>query len=270
MEITFLKMHGAGNDFVILDGRERVITLSPEQVAQMSDRHRGVGCDQLILVKNSTQADVQMVIYNADGSTSKTCGNATRCVAWLLMEETGSDAVTIETAGGMLAATRVADGDVSVDMGTPKCDWKDIPLAKECDTLHVPIELEALRDPVGVSMGNPHLVFFVKDTKAVDLARLGPILEHHPLLPERGNISVASIDGKEDITLRVWERGVGETLACGSAACACLVAASRRGLVERNAKIHLPGGTLSILWNEQDHVVMRGPVAMSFTGVIGV
>lgn len=266
--VPFIKMHGAGNDFVIIDARETPFPLGKKGVVLVCDRHKGVGCDQLIVTKKSLKADCFMQIFNADGSESASCGNATRCVAWLLMQQTGHENVTVETKAGVLSATAAPGGEVIVDMGTAALGWQDIPLAKELNTLHLGIGRETLQDPVGVSMGNPHAVFFVLDAAAVDLPRLGPALEHDPLFPQRANIGVAQIISKTEIRLRVWERGAGETMACGSGACAAVVAANRRNLTDNKVKVHLPGGMLTIEWKENGHVMMQGPVATSFTGVL--
>lgn len=266
--IPFIKMHGAGNDFVIIDARKNGFPLSTSAVIAASNRHTGIGCDQLIAIHPSSTADSVMQIFNADGSESASCGNATRCVAFLLMQESRKAQVTIETKAGILSATRVENGEIAVDMGIARLGWKDIPLAKELNTLHLGIGREELRDPVGVSMGNPHAVFFVPNIQVIDLARLGPLLEHDPLFPERANIGVAEILSPSEIRLRVWERGAGETLACGSGACAAVVAAHRRKLTLNMAKVHLPGGTLTIEWKANGHVIMQGPVATSFTGFL--
>ena len=237
----FLKMHGLGNDFVIIDAREQAFSPSPAQAQRIADRHRGVGFDQLILIERAPSGDAAAFarFLNSDGSESGACGNGTRCLAWLLMMQADSRAVTIETAGGLLG-----------------------------------IELEGLSDPVGVSMGNPHAVFFVEDAEEVELEELGPELEHHPLFPERANIGVASLIGKDALRLRVWERGAGITLACGSGACAAAVAAVRRGLTNRKVSITVDGSLdeetgedLEIEWRKSDgHVLMTGPYALSYQG----
>jgi diaminopimelate epimerase len=265
---TFLKMHGLGNDFVVLDARTVPLDLSPAQVRLIADRHLGVGCDQLIVVEAAKNAvsDAWMTIYNPDGSESGACGNATRCVAWLLMRGSGQDKVVIETRAGLLDAEARGDRMVAVDMGPARLDWRDIPLAAPCDTLHLDIGAGSLADPVGVSMGNPHAVFFVDDVAAVDLAALGPVLEHHTLFPERANIEIAQVLGGGHVRMRVWERSAGITSACGSGACAVAVAAARRGLTGRSVRVDLDGGTLDIQWLPDNHVLMTGPVALSFEG----
>jgi diaminopimelate epimerase len=268
--IPFIKMHGLGNDFVVLDARERALMLSVEAARAIADRHRGVGCDQILIIEppKNPRADAFMRIRNADGGEAEACGNGARCVADLLMHATRRDRVVIETVAEMLAAARAAGGRVTVDMGEPHTGWRDIPLARDCDTLHVPLALGALSDPVCTSMGNPHATFFVKDATAIDLASLGPRLEHNPIFPARANIGVAQVLSPTRLRLRVWERGDGLTLACGSGACAALVAACRRGLTERNAEAIADGGTLEIEWGADNHVVMTGPVATSFEGTL--
>jgi len=263
-------MHGIGNDFVIIDTRGQRLELSRLQACAIANRHTGIGCDQLILMDKpqDEHADAFLRIYNSDGSEAEACGNATRCVASILMGESGEDHAIIETLAGLLDV-HTAEGDlVSVDMGPANMDWRDIPLNEAMDTLHLGVGSGPLQDPVGVNMGNPHAVFFVDDADAVDLAQHGPIMERHKLFPQYANIGVATIKGKDDIRLRVWERGVGETLACGSGACAAMVAASRRSLSGRKAAVHLNGGTLHMEWMADNHVMMTGPVATSFSGLI--
>lgn len=257
--IHFLKMHGLGNDFVILDGRVALPELSPECICRMADRRFGVGCDQLIVMTPSSRADVGMHIYNPDASMAGACGNATRCVASLLMEETGSDAVTIETLAGVLSCWREG-AQVRVDMGPPRLAWQEIPLVEAMDTLDV-------RGAVCVSMGNPHAVYFVSDVAAVLLEQEGPLREHDPLFPERTNVEFVEVLDRTTLKVRVWERGAGVTLACGSGACAVAVAAVRRGLTERRLTVKMDGGDLQLEWREQDgHVLMTGPVQKVFSG----
>lgn len=262
----FVKMHGIGNDFVVLDARQSPLSLPAAGVQALADRRTGVGFDQLIILEPSQNADVFMRIHNADGSEAAACGNGARCVGAVVMREKQADAALIETASGMIAARDAGDQRVSIDMGRPGLDWTDIPLAEERDTLHIGLERGPLTDPVGVSMGNPHAVFFVPDAAAISLGELGPALEADALFPERANIGVAQITGPESVRLRVWERGAGLTRACGTGACAALVAASRRGLTGRRAEVTLDGGTLDIDWRTDDHVWMTGPVATSFIG----
>ncbi|MBL6927747.1 MAG: diaminopimelate epimerase [Rhodospirillales bacterium] len=268
--LPFVKMHGLGNDFVVFDARRRAPDLSADQVRAIANRHTGVGCDQLIIMEppRDDAADVFMLIRNADGSEVEACGNATRCVASLVMKERGAAAVVIETVVGLLHAT-AGEGDlITVDMGPVRLDWRDIPLAKAMDTLHMEIEEGPLRDPVGINVGNPHAVFFVDDVKSIPLETVGPRVEHHPLFPARINVEAVQVLSPTRLRMRVWERGTGITQACGTGACATLVAAHRRGLTERAADIILDGGTLRIEWNDKDHVLMSGPAATSFAGTL--
>ncbi|TPD62047.1 diaminopimelate epimerase [Emcibacter nanhaiensis] len=258
-------MHGLGNDFVIFDGREDRFDLSPDGARFVADRHRGVGCDQVITLWPSNVGDVFMRIQNADGSEVGACGNATRCVAHMMLQEFGADKITIETLAGLLHAERNGQ-QVRVDMGEPRLDWDQIPLAREMDTESVELVVGGLGNPVAVNMGNPHAIFFVDSVDGIDLEELGPQIETHELFPERANVSIVEKRGPGDLRLRVWERGAGITQACGSAACAAVVAASRRGLVERAAAIELDGGTLVMAWAEDNHVMMTGDVAYVFAG----
>ena len=270
MGLSFVKQHGLGNDFVVFDARHQPITLSAEAVRAIADRRTGVGCDQLMVIgpPGDRDADVTMRIFNADGGEVAACGNGTRCVAGLLLDETDAQAVRIATAAGVLACRPAAQGAVTVDMGPAAADWRDIPLAEASDTLALPIVEETLDTPTAVAIGNPHAVFFVDDAEAVPLERLGPLVEHHPLFPERANVEAVSVIGKDRLRMRVWERGVGITRACGTGACAALVAAARRGLTGRRGDVVLDGGTLTIAWRGDGHVEMTGPVATSFTGVL--
>ena len=272
-QIPFLKMHGTGNDFVVIDGRAHSAVLTAETVKRLADRHFGIGCDQLVVLNPSAQADAAMAIYNADGSTIATCGNATRCVAHILMGEKNANEAMVETAAGIRRGWRAENGDVTVNMGAPRLDWREIPLSESRNTLHLGLEEGGLADPVAVSMGNPHMVFFVRDLGAVQLAQWGPKLERHPLFPERANVSAVQVVNERELRMAVWERGTGLTLACGSAACAAVVAGVRRGLCERQAEVTLPGGTLTIDWQKAENgrdgeVLMSGPVAHVFEGVI--
>jgi diaminopimelate epimerase len=268
--IPFIKMHGLGNDFVVLDGRDGKIALDDKAARAIADRHTGVGCDQLIILEPPRRrgADLFMRIHNADGGEVEACGNAARCIADLVMRDQGKDSTVIETAAGLLAAHAAGARRVAVDMGAPRTGWREIPLARECDTLQVALALGPLADPVCTSMGNPHATFFVANADAIDLAALGPRLEHDPLFPERANIGVAQILSPTRLRLRVWERGAGITPACGTGACAALVAAHRRGLAERKAEVIADGGALEIEWRADGHVLMTGPAAVSFTGIL--
>ncbi|WP_104020330.1 diaminopimelate epimerase [Roseovarius nitratireducens] len=262
--LPFMKMHGLGNDFVVLDARARAIALSPALVAAIADRRRGIGFDQLAVIEaGEAGADAHLTFYNADGSSSAACGNATRCIARHLMDETGKTALTLTTARGNLSAVDAGDGLTSVNMGQPQFDWQSIPLAEAMETLELPIE----GGPTATGMGNPHCTFFVEDAEAVPLDRFGPRYEHHPLYPERTNVQVASLVAPDHIRVRVWERGVGLTLASGSSSCAVAVAAARRGLTGRKVRITLDGGSLKIDWRE-DGVWMTGETMHVASGVL--
>ena len=257
-----MKMHGLGNDFVVVDERGIAPLVDSKVAIAMADRHCGVGFDQLAVLSDHANADVHLTFWNADGSQSAACGNATRCVARYLMDEGGKDALTITTDRGTLLAVDAGDGLVSVNMGQPQLDWHEIPLAHEVDTLSLPITGE----PVATGMGNPHCTFFVEDADAVDLVGRGAEIEHHPLYPERTNVQFAALVGPDHLRMRVWERGVGVTLASGSSSCATAVAAARRGLTGRAVRIDLDGGTLLIDWRA-DGVWMTGATAHVFDGM---
>ncbi len=269
----FIKMHGLGNDFVVIDARARAISLGEAQARAIADRRTGVGCDQVIVIEPSARADAFMRIRNADGGEVSACGNGARCVGAILMAESGAGQALIETRAGLQSARRAGDGLVSVDMGAPGLSWREIPLARAMDTLHLELEIgpasaPVLADPVAVNMGNPHAIFLVADAEAIDLATIGPMIETHPLFPERANVGVATVTAPDLIRLRVWERGTGVTSACGTAACAALVAAHRRELCTRAVSVLLDGGSLAVTWGEDDHVTMTGPVATSFAGTL--
>lgn len=269
MSLPFLKMHGAGNDFVVLDGRTTPVQLPPVAVRHIADRRRGVGCDQLVIIEpDEGGADAFMRILNADGSESGACGNATRCVAALLAEETGARVVTIRTITGLLRAEILGPGLVEVDMGTPLLEWGEIPLSTPADTLHLSLAMGPVHDPAACSMGNPHATFFVDEFTHLPIELIGPKLETHRIFPERANIGFARIDSPARIRLRVWERGAGLTLACGSGACAALVNAHRRGLTGRKAVVEMDGGELLITWTDDNRVLMRGPAETAFAGAL--
>ena len=262
--LRFRKMHGLGNDFVIIDQRVSQTPLTAQTVRAIGDRHRGVGFDQLGEIYPGTGgAAADVVFWNADGSPSEACGNATRCIADLVMAEAGSDRVDLRSGRGPLRCARRDDGLIEVDMGPPSLGWQDIPLARAADTEHLPIE----GDPAACSMGNPHTTFFVDDAEAVALDERGPAVEHDPLFPARTNVQFAQVIDRGRARMRVWERGVGVTLASGSSSCATVVNAVRRGLLDRTATVHLDGGDLHIHWREADgHVLMAGPIAYVFDG----
>lgn len=266
--IPFRKMHGCGNDFVVLDRRRSDAAIPAAAAPVLADRHTGIGCDQIIVIEapRDPRAQAFMRILNADGSEAEACGNATRCIAALLARETGASRLKIETVAGLLAAELLAGGQVAVDMGEVRTGWRDIPLARAMNTDRADLVLGPLAEPVCTNIGNPHATFFVAQVETIDLAKLGPTLEHHELFPQRANIGVAAIAGPDTIRLRVWERGAGITRACGSGACAALVAAHRRGLCGRAATVVVDGGSLSIAWRDDNRVVMTGPAVESFTG----
>lgn len=261
MRAEFVKMQGLGNDFVVLDARARPLPpMTPAMARALADRRTGIGCDQLILLDGSSEADFRMRIFNSDGSEVEACGNATRAVALLHGEP-----ARIETAGGILAV-RPGQGGAAVDMGVPRFAWDEVPLAYAMDTAAMPVGWDELERPAAVNVGNPHAVFFVEDCDAVALDRLGPQIEFDPLFPERVNVGVATVENRTALRLRVWERGAGLTRACGTGACAAAVSAMRRGLVDREVTVALPGGALLIGWGEDDHIIMTGPAAESFRG----
>jgi diaminopimelate epimerase len=270
--IPFRKMNGLGNDFVVLDARRKSISVAAEDALRISDRERGPGCDQVIVLEPSKTADLFMRIFNADGSEVEACGNATRCVALLLSEESGRPDVTVGTRAGLLKAHVESADSITIDMGTPRFTWEDIPLAEPfADTTRIELQIGPIDDPIlhspsVVNVGNPHAIFWVRDVNAYDLGRFGPLLENHPVFPERGNISLAHVTARDALTLRTWERGAGLTKACGTAACAAAVAAARKGLTGRQVTVTLPGGKLFINWSADGRVLMRGPAELEFEG----
>jgi len=257
-----MKMHGLGNDFVVIDTRTHAAMMSAELARALGDRHRGVGFDQLAMIARGS-GDAHLTFYNVDGSTSAACGNATRCIARYLMDEGGKRALHLTTDRGDLYARDAGGGLTSVNMGQPQLGWHEVPLAEEVDTLHLPIE----GGPTATGMGNPHCTFFVDDAEAIPLEQFGPRYERHPLYPERTNVQIAQITGPDRIRMRVWERGVGITLASGSSSCAVAVAASRRGLTGRRVRIDLDGGVLNVDW-ATDGVWMTGPTTHVFSGTL--
>lgn len=274
--MRFRKMHGLGNDFVVVDLRGGQPTPDAALVQAVADRRRGIGFDQFISIEDdpSEQIGAYMGIWNPDGSRSGACGNATRCVGHLLMEESGADTVRLRTDFGILSCWSAAGGLVRVDMGAPKLDWQDIPVAEASDTVRVdvkfgPIDNPALWGPGAVNMGNPHAVFFVEDAENFPVDKIGPMVENHPMFPERTNVEFCTVEGRNRMRMRVWERGAGITQACGSGACAAVVAGVRRGLIDRKCVVMLDGGPLGIEWTERGPVMMTGPVALSFIGEFG-
>lgn len=266
---AFLKMHGLGNDFVVFDARENAISLTPDQARAVADRHFGIGCDTVVVIRpGGAAADASLLFYNADGAESESCGNATRCIARFLMNERGLARVKLQTKGGLLVCSDAGKGLVTSDMGEPKLEWGEIPMASAVDTNNFPLNVGgASMTASAVSVGNPHCVLFVPDAEKAPVASLGPQIETLPLFPKRVNVEFAQVLDQGKIRMRVWERGVGITLACGTGACATAVAAVRRGLTGRKVELVLDGGSLFIEWREEDnHVLMTGPTATPFRG----
>lgn len=268
-DISFIKMQGLGNDFIIIDSRNSAVKLAQLNWRKLADRRLGVGCDQIIILSKSDDADSAMRIINADGSEVDACGNATRCVGKLLLQETSKSEVTIRTNAGLLKARKAEGGAISAVMPPPGLSWQDIPLSEEMDTLKLPIEEQGLKGPCAVSIGNPHMVFLADDVEKAPIDVVGAVLEHHALFPQRTNVEVVQIDSREHITMRVWERGVGLTQACGTGACASLVAAVRLGLTERKATVKMPGGALDIEWLSEEaggSIIMTGEACEIYRG----
>lgn len=255
-------MHGLGNDFVVIDARGQSNPVTAKIAQAIGDRHFGVGFDQMAVILDSDDSDAFLQFWNADGSLSAACGNATRCIAGLILEECGKTAITLKTDRGILPCEDAGNGITSVNMGHPQLEWHEVPLAQKLDTLNLPID----SSPTALGMGNPHCVFFVDDLAAHDITVLGPKIEHHPLYPERTNVELVQVLSSNEIRLKIWERGVGVTLASGSCSCASVVAAARRGLTGRQVKVNVDGGVLEIDWRE-DGVWMSGPTAYVFDGV---
>ncbi|MGD0143872.1 MAG: diaminopimelate epimerase [Rhizomicrobium sp.] len=270
---AFRKMHGLGNDFVVFDARNKDFALDRAGARALADRREGIGCDQVIVIAPATGGiDAFMRIYNADGGEVESCGNAARCVARLLMEEGDTTRVRLDSPGGLLDCSDAGGGNVTVDIGEPHLDWREIPLAEAVDTNSFVLTIDgAALTASAVSVGNPHCVLFVEDAERAAVSELGPKIEHHPMFPSRTNVEFVSPVSRTRLRMRVWERGVGITRACGTGACAVAVAAVRRGLAERKVDIVLDGGTLALEWRESDgHVLMTGPVALAYTGDIDV
>ncbi|PHR61125.1 MAG: diaminopimelate epimerase [Robiginitomaculum sp.] len=261
--LHFLKMHGLGNDFVVIDARCGNDPMTAALARVIGDRHRGIGFDQLAVIRSETGVTAAVDYWNSDGSMSDACGNATRCIARLLMAETGDTAITLRTGRGDLACEDAGDGLIRINMGQPQTDWQDIPLAAAMDTVNLSID----GSPAATGMGNPHCSFFVADVQAVDLDTLGPKIENHPFFPERTNVQVVQVIDRQNIRVRVWERGVGHTLASGSSSCAVVVAGVRKGLLDRKVAVQLDGGTLLIDWRD-DGVWMTGPTMLVGRGTL--
>ncbi|MGB5246513.1 MAG: diaminopimelate epimerase [Woeseia sp.] len=265
----FIKMHGLRNHFVIVDARELPFAPTAGEIERLCDVQIGIGADQLIVIEPSNSADAFMRILNKDGREAEACGNATRCVAWLLLNESMRDTVTLETVAGLLACERAGDRRVRCEMGRVRRDWQKIPLARECDTLHLPVANGPLKDPVGCSVGNPHAVFFVESLDSIDIASLAPAIQNDQLFPQQVNVGVAEFIDPGQLRLQVYERGAGLTMACGSGACAAVFAARARGMSDADVvRVQLPGGEVEIEFDSDDVATMTGPVAYSFSGVL--
>jgi len=268
---AFLKMHGLGNDFVVFDARDSAIAITPAQARGIADRRFGIGCDTVVLIgPGGAEADASLRFFNADGGEVESCGNATRCIARLLMDERGLSRVKLATRGGLLACSDAGKGLVEADMGPARLEWQEIPMAQQTDTLNFPLPLDGQMLPASaVSMGNPHCVIFVPDAEKIPVATLGPRIEAHPLFPKKVNTEFVSVLGENRLRQRTWERGAGLTLACGTGACAAAVAAARLGKTGRKVEVVLDGGSLFITWRESDsHVIMTGPAATVFRGQV--
>lgn len=270
--ISFLKMNGAGNDFVVIDERFQKLQLTSTAIKNICHRHYGVGCDQLIILSSpkDKKSHIFMKIYNQDGSVSSTCGNATRCVAALMFAELEQSEILIETSAGILKAWVDEAGHIQVDMGAPSFVPSSLPVASQITSLEdIPLNLETLTNPSAVSMGNPHLVFIVEDVEKIDISALGSKIENHEFFPEKINVEFVQVINKKTLRMRVWERGSGLTLACGSGACASLVIATQRGLIDSSATIIADGGNLEAYWDhDDDHVILSGPVSIAFGGTL--
>ena len=273
--IAFRKMNGLGNDFVVIDARERPISISEEQARAIADRKIGIGCDQLIVMEKSSLADVRMRIWNAEGGEVESCGNASRCIADIVMDERGTSSVTIDTKGGFLVGKRAGRLMVTIDQGKPRFDWDQIPLSEKfADTRHIelqvgPIDAPLMHSPSVVNVGNPHCIFWVNDLEVINLGRVGPMLENHPLFPERANIEMAKVVARDHVIVNVWERGAGLTRACGTAACAVMAAGYRIKIIDAKCRVTLPGGDLMMSVDvDTGHIIMTGPLAYEYEGVL--
>ena len=269
--IRFHKMNGLGNDFVVLDGRARKLTVTEDKARAIADRKSGIGADQIIMMENSDVADVRMRIWNAEGGEVQSCGNASRCIADIVMTERKSAATTIDTTGGFLVGQRAGHLSVRIDQGKPRFDWDKIPLSEKFhDTRHIelqvgPIDAPLIHSPSVVNVGNPHCIFWVKDLDVVNLGKVGPMIENHMLFPERTNVELAKVVSRDHVIISVWERGAGLTKACGTAACAVMAAGFRLKLINAECRITLPGGDLQMaVIPENGHVIMTGPLEYEY------
>ena len=271
----FLKMHGLRNDFIVVDGRNQPYRPSAEEIVWICDRRQGVGADELLIIDppraGSVEAAAFVRIFNPDGREVEACGNASRCVGWLMLQEKKCNEILIDTLGGLLVCRQAGDKQVAVEMGKMRTGWQDIPLAREMDTLHLGIGVGPLQDPVGMNIGNPHAVFFVEELDSVDLSIWGPQLQKHPLFPQEANIGAAQLIDAKTLKLSVWERPGALTTACGTGACVAVAAAHRRGLTDVNRMtVIMPAGSVEIELKGDDSVVMTGPVEICFAGYLPV
>ena len=271
VDIKFIKMHGLGNDFVIIDAQEQTFTLNSDLVKKIADRRRGIGCDQVLLIKSSDVASAEMVVFNSDGTKSSACGNGARCVARYLSEKNLSSAVSLLTQNRILECNIESKDTVSICMGKPEFQWDKIPLSNSFDPFHLDLKFEdnlgnVISEPFALSVGNPHVVFFVNDVESINLENLGPQIENHKLFPDKVNVNLVSVNNKSSLNVRVWERGAGLTLACGTGACASVIAAIHREYCKNTVEVNLPGGMLSIYVNEKEEIFMTGPAEFSFYG----
>ncbi|MCU7611207.1 diaminopimelate epimerase [Anaplasma capra] len=266
--MDFIKMHSNSNDFVIIDRRNADNGPTDVNYACIAHRKTGVGCDQVVIMDRSDNADCTMFIYNADGSQVAMCGNAAMCLGKLLMDEHGTASASIAVGDRVILAERMSCGRIKINLGKPKLAWQDIPVAKECDTLSVPLSIPGFPQPVGVNMGNTHMVFFVESVKSCQLEVLGPMVEQHPIFPQKTNVCVAEVAARNHIILRVWERGVGETSSCCSGSCAALISGVRLGITDKQCLVGMPGGDLLTEWQESGDILASGGVAKSFQGVL--
>jgi diaminopimelate epimerase len=268
-QIQFTKMHGLGNDFAVFDGRKEDIKFTGFEIQKMSNRHTGIGFDQLLTIKQAKKGGHAYIeIYNANGQEVASCGNGIRCVASLIMKELNINEVSLETLGSTAQAKHAENDQISVNMGQPKLKWSEIPLKAKNNTTEVNLVIDNLPKPVAVNMGNPHIIFFVDNVNDIEIMKLGPIIENHPLFPEKTNVEFAEVLDRMNVRMQVWERGSGRTMACGTGACAVGVASILRGLTEHKVKIELDGGYLFIEWNDKKDVIMTGPTSVVFTGLM--
>jgi diaminopimelate epimerase len=269
--IEFIKMHGCGNDFVIIGGQNNNTALTQDEIQKIANRRTGIGCDQLIIINPSKQADCKLNIYNANGLEAEACGNGSRCVASLLFQQKQSNSATIETKTRIITATKSANGSVSVNMGKPKFDWQDIPMANYAEVENIHLGYKTIANPLTVNVGNPHIVFFVENIDEINLEEIGKKFKQDKLFPEGVNVNIAQLEGDKNLALRIWERGVGETLACGTGACATAIGAIKRNLTTSDeVLVKLKGGKLRISWNKDKSITMTGDAVTSFKGSINL